>query len=87
MARVVGSLGDRSTGVLEVMSMGTGELRPPPGVRPIAREALNARLAGERSIMDLAPSTLSAELNRQTVEFRGQRLKPVEGFRASLAPL
>jgi tetratricopeptide (TPR) repeat protein len=41
-ARVLGSLDERSTGVLEVMSLGTGELRPPPGVRPIAREALNA---------------------------------------------
>jgi serine/threonine protein kinase/tetratricopeptide (TPR) repeat protein len=40
--RVLGSLHERSTGVLEVMSLGAGELRPPPGVRPIAREALNA---------------------------------------------
>jgi tetratricopeptide (TPR) repeat protein len=40
--RVLGSLDDRPTGVLEVMSLGTGELRPPPGVGPIAREALKA---------------------------------------------
>ncbi len=48
-ARVLGSFNARSTGVLEVMSMGTGELRPPPGVRPIAREALNAYWANARS--------------------------------------
>jgi len=41
-ARVLGSLGERSNGVLEMMSLGTGELRPPPGVRPVAREALRA---------------------------------------------
>jgi tetratricopeptide (TPR) repeat protein len=54
--RVLGSLNERSTGVLEVLSLGAGELRPPPGVRPIAREALNAfwNNAGSRSERQVA---------------------------------
>jgi tetratricopeptide (TPR) repeat protein len=53
--RVLGSLNERSTGVLEVLSLSAGELRPPPGVRPIAREALrafwnNAGSRGERQM-------------------------------------